>query len=72
MAPLGLSCNTPAFLVQHVGSSSVIRDQTQIPCIGNTVLDTGSPGKSHILLFFLIAHMLSSLMFFAYIIIPHL
>ena len=40
MAPLGLSCNTPAFLVQHVGSSSVIRGWT-----GSVESATGPPGK---------------------------
>ena len=30
----------------HLGSSSLTRDQTQLPCIGSAVLATGPPGKS--------------------------
>ena len=43
----GLSCGTqdlPSSL-QRVGSSSLTRDQTLVPYIGNTVLSTGPPGK---------------------------
>ena len=32
--------------LQYVGSSSLIRDRTQAPGIGSTVLATGPPGKS--------------------------
>ena len=34
-------------VLQHVGSSYLSRDQTEVPCIGSTgVLATGLPGKS--------------------------
>ena len=32
--------------LQHMGSSSLTRDQIRAPCIGITVLATGPPGKS--------------------------
>ena len=32
--------------LQHVGSSSLTRCQTQAPCVGSRVLTTGPPGKS--------------------------
>ena len=34
------------FMLQHMGFSSLPRDQTQAPCIGSAVLATGPPGKS--------------------------
>ena len=34
------------FMLQHMGFSSLHRDQTQAPCIGSAVLATGPPGKS--------------------------
>ena len=34
----------------HVGSSSLMRDRTQAPCIGSAVLATGPPEKSQQLL----------------------
>ena len=45
MAPLGLSCNTPDFLVQHVRSSSVIRIEPWALYTGNVESATGPPGK---------------------------
>ena len=33
-------------MLQHMGFSSLPRDQTQAPCIGSAVLATGPPGKS--------------------------
>ena len=34
------------FSCRHLGSNSLTRDQTQAPCIGNSVLTSGPPGKT--------------------------
>ena len=46
LAVLGLSCDTWTLQLQHMGSSSLTRDQTHAPCTGSTVLAAGPPGKS--------------------------
>ena len=34
----------------HVGTSSLTRDQTKVPCVGNSVLAAGPPGQSPLML----------------------
>ena len=50
----------------HVGTSSLTRDQTHVPCVGNAVLATGPPGKSPLmlLLIFTVAPNSSPCLFF--------
>ena len=45
MAPLGLSCNTPDFLVQHVGSSLWSGIEPWALYIGSVESAPGPPGK---------------------------
>ena len=45
MAPLGLSCNTPDFLVQHMGSSLWSGTEPRALYTGSVESATGPPGK---------------------------
>ena len=45
MAPLGLGCNTPDFLVQHVGSSLWSGIEPRALYIGSVESATGPPEK---------------------------